>query len=189
MPEWFTPLLRVLVAIPSLGNCSTRKTSCQRLETALAMAQPITPPPIIRMLAWSINPFYSCALFMDINFIEKRFAFDEARLRAIVNRIHRVLFFLVMIAPERGRAVDTVFVQRVEKNVKGREFLLVVVVISGDASKRLKTRLLRRLPVAHHFNDGVPAGNLDVFLALARRTCRPHFIVHAATRASCRERV
>src|SRR5229473_717646 len=159
MPEWFTPLLRVLVAMPSLGNCSTRKTSCQRFETALAM-----PQPMIRMLAWSMNSFYPCALFMNIDFIEKRFAFDEARLRAIVNRIHRVLFFLVMIAPERGRAVDTVFVQRVEKNVKGREFLLVVVVISGDASKRLKTRLLRRLPVAHHFNDGVPAGNLDVFL-------------------------
>src|SRR5260370_12513244 len=58
MPEWSTPLLRVLVAIPSLGNCSTRKTSCQRFETASAMAQPITPPPMIRMLAWSMNSEY-----------------------------------------------------------------------------------------------------------------------------------
>src|SRR6266851_1734883 len=186
MPEWFTPLLRVLVAIPSLGNCSTRKTSCQRLETALAMAQPITPPPIIRMLAWSINPFYSCALFMDINFIEKRFAFDEARLRAIVNRIHRVLFFLVMIAPERGRAVDTVFVQRVEKNVKGREFSLVVFVVARDARHRFEARVCRRFALAHHFDDGMATGNLDVFLALARRTRRAHFIVHAATCANDR---
>src|SRR5229473_515491 len=58
MPEWFTPLLRVLVAMPSFGNCSTRKTSCQRFDMALAMAQPITPPPMIRMLAWSMNSEY-----------------------------------------------------------------------------------------------------------------------------------
>src|SRR5258708_25652579 len=58
MPEWFTPLLRVLVAMPSFGNCSTRKTSCQRPETARAMAQPTTPPPIIRMLAWSMHSEY-----------------------------------------------------------------------------------------------------------------------------------
>ena len=35
MPEWLTPLLRVLVAMPSFGNCSTRKTSCQRSECLL----------------------------------------------------------------------------------------------------------------------------------------------------------
>src|SRR6267154_6053569 len=58
MPEWFTPLLRVLVAIPSFGYCSTRNTSCHRFETALAIAHPITPPPIIRMLAWSMNSEY-----------------------------------------------------------------------------------------------------------------------------------
>src|ERR1700687_1596346 len=55
MPEWMTPLLRVLVAMPSLGFCSTRKTSWERWETAWAMAQPITPPPMIRMLAWSMG--------------------------------------------------------------------------------------------------------------------------------------
>src|SRR5216684_3651447 len=181
MPEWFTPLLRVLVAIPSFGYCSTRNTSCQRFETALAIAQPITPPPIIRMLAWSINPFYSCALFMDIDFIEKRFAFDEARLCAVVNRIHRVLLFLVMIAPERGRAMEAIFVQSVEKNVKGREFSLVVFVVARDARHRFEARVGRRFALAHHFDNGVPAGNLDVFLALASRTRRAHFIVHAAT--------
>src|SRR6267378_5316227 len=58
MPEWFTPLLRVLVAIPSLGNFSTRNTSCQRFDTALAMAHPMTPPPIIKMLAWSMKSEY-----------------------------------------------------------------------------------------------------------------------------------
>src|SRR5882762_4906531 len=58
MPEWFTPLLRVLVAIPSLGNFSTRNTSCQRFDTALAMAHPMTPPPTIKMLAWSMKSEY-----------------------------------------------------------------------------------------------------------------------------------
>src|SRR5713101_994453 len=58
MPEWITPLLRVLVAMPTLGNCSTRKTSCQRFETASAIAQPMTPPLIIRMLAGSMKTEY-----------------------------------------------------------------------------------------------------------------------------------
>src|SRR6266852_659478 len=55
MPEWITPLFRVLVAMPSFGFCSTRNTSSHRCETACAIAQPITPPPIIRMFAWSIK--------------------------------------------------------------------------------------------------------------------------------------
>src|SRR5712664_3652869 len=47
--------VREPVAIPSLGNFSTRNTSCHRFDTASAMAQPMTPPPIIKMLAWSMN--------------------------------------------------------------------------------------------------------------------------------------
>src|SRR5229473_2288617 len=50
-----TPLLRVLVAIPTLGNCSTRNTSSQRRDAAHAIAHPTTPPPMIRMFARSIT--------------------------------------------------------------------------------------------------------------------------------------
>jgi len=45
-------LLRVLVAMPA-SEIARQKKSCQRSETARAMAQPITPPPMIRILAWS----------------------------------------------------------------------------------------------------------------------------------------
>src|ERR1700676_2371272 len=57
MPEWMTPLLRVLVAMPTRGFCSTRKTSGYFSERACAMAQPITPPPMIRTWACSIALF------------------------------------------------------------------------------------------------------------------------------------
>src|SRR5258708_25607240 len=53
MPEWMTPLLRVLAPIPNFGICSARKTSLQRCDTARATAQPTTPPPIITMFARS----------------------------------------------------------------------------------------------------------------------------------------
>jgi hypothetical protein len=53
MPEWITPLLRVLAPIPNFGICSTRKTSLQRRDTARATAQPTTPPPMMTMFARS----------------------------------------------------------------------------------------------------------------------------------------
>src|ERR1700722_1147860 len=53
MPECMTPLLRVLVAIPTLGNCSSTKTSGMRAESSRAMAQPTTPPPMMTTFARS----------------------------------------------------------------------------------------------------------------------------------------
>src|SRR5580700_8913038 len=120
MPECTTPLLRELVAMPSLGYCSTRKTSCQRAETARAMAHPTTPPPIIKMLAWSMDLFYAPTLSVRIDFVEKRFAFGKSRLRSVVHRINRVPLFLVMIAPQRSRTGHPVFIQRIKENVKRR---------------------------------------------------------------------
>src|SRR5579859_5180248 len=144
MPEWITPLLRELVAIPSFGFCSTRKTSCQRAETARAMAQPTTPPPIIKMLAWSIRPFYPRALSMHIDFIEECLAFRKPGLCSVVNCVDRMLFFFIMISPERCRAVRAVLIQRIKENVERRELFLVVVVIMSHARQRLKARLFGR---------------------------------------------
>src|SRR5580704_11530744 len=137
MPECTTPLLRELVAMPSLGFCSTRKTSSHRLETARAIAQPTTPPPIIRMFAWSINPFYPRTLSVRIDFVEEWFAFRQTRLRSIVHSINRVLRLLVVIAPQRSRPVHSIFIQRIEENVKRRELFLVIVVVVRDARQRL----------------------------------------------------
>src|SRR4029077_13560011 len=175
MPEWMTPLLRELVAMPSLGFCSTRKTSCQRAETARAIAQPTTPPPMIRMLAWSMNLFYPRALSVGIDLVEERLALRKPRLRAVMDGINRVLLFLIMIAPQRGRAVRAVFIQRVKENVKRRELFLVVIVIVCDQRQRFETRFFGRFPASHHLDDGVPARNLDIFFAFARRARRADF--------------
>src|SRR5579864_1350911 len=172
--------------MPSLGFCSTRKTSCHRVETARAIAHPTTPPPIITMLAWSINRSYPRKLAMRIDFVEEWFAFRKPRLRPIMHRIHRVPLFLVMIAPQRRSAVHPILIQRIEENVKRRQLLLVVVVIARNTRKRLEASLLRRFPAPHHLNNRVPAGNFDVFFAFARRARRAHLIVHTASRPNNR---
>src|SRR5208282_3085232 len=96
MPEWITPLLRVLVDIPSFGNCSTKKTSCQRLDTAAAIAQPTTPPPIITMLVSSMflqnttGEFRACLTFVP-DFVKVSFARHQLRLCSVMHREHRHL--------------------------------------------------------------------------------------------------
>src|SRR3970040_2172951 len=55
MPEWTTPLLRVLVAMPSLGICSRRKTSSECAASSQASAQPTTPPPMMTTFARSMG--------------------------------------------------------------------------------------------------------------------------------------
>src|SRR6267143_10286 len=245
MPEWFTPLLRVLVAMPSFGNCSTRKTSCQRFDTALAMAHPMTPPPIIKMLAWSMNSEYrkykeekrkllaqkfgfsiilvvyssvvsrkyleitSAVCFLSVtsvlsvnsvlsicptpsrllvptNCVKERRARHQPRLASVVHRVRSLFACFISIAPQRSRPVHPVLVDRVEVNVKRPELPLVVLVVARDAAHGFQAGVRRRLALAHHFDDGVPARNLDVLLALAGRACRPHFIVHAAARPNDR---
>src|SRR5271170_2913526 len=180
MPECTTPLLRELVAIPSLGFCSTRKTSSHRAETARAIAQPTTPPPMIRMFASSIAPFYPRKLSMRIDFVEERFAFRQPHLRAIVHCIHGVSRFLVMVAPQRCCSMHAVLIQCIKENVKRRELFLVVVVVVRDARQRLKTGILRRLSQPHHFDNSVSAADLDIFFALPGRAGSTDFIVHKA---------
>src|SRR5271163_324185 len=159
MPECTTPLLRELVAIPSLGFCSTRKTSSQRAETARAIAQPTTPPPTIRMFAWSMNLFYPRALSMCIDFVEEGLTFRQPRLRSIMHGINGVPLFFVVVAPQRSRAVHPVLIQRIKENVKRREFCLVVVVVVRDARQRFETSLLGRFSQPHHLYNRVPAAD------------------------------
>src|ERR1700738_387956 len=97
-----TPLLRVLVAMPSLGNCSTRKTSCHSRESASAIAQPRRPPPMMRMLVWSMGT--DCSLkslgFLAADFVEEGFAGHQASLGAVVNCIGSILRSFVAVAPQ-----------------------------------------------------------------------------------------
>src|SRR4029077_12666500 len=149
MPEWITPLFRVLVAMPSLGFCSTRNTSSHRCETACAIAQPITPPPTIKMLARSIFPasFVSFSTFVTSllhyfaflrtsKLIEKRLALHQLRFTPIMHGVLRPLPHFVSIAPQRGAAVHSILVQRVKVDVKGPQFLLVVLVVVRHARHR-----------------------------------------------------
>src|SRR5271167_3064292 len=127
MPEWMTPLLRLLVAMPNLGNCSIRKRSGQRRESASAMAQPTTPPPMIKMLTWSIpyaedfcGTFTTRVLtFLMADFIEESLARFEVRLGAVVHGKLSAFGGLVAIFPERGTAVFALFIQGVEIKVEG----------------------------------------------------------------------
>src|SRR6266849_9375865 len=100
--------------------------------------------------------------------------------------IRSLFAWFVAIAPERCSAVHAVLVEGVEIYVKRPEFFLVVLVVAGDAAQRFEAGVRGRFALAHHFDDGMAAGNLDVFLALARRTRGAHFIVHEAARANDR---
>src|SRR5216683_2023622 len=169
MPEWITPLFRVLVAMPSFGFCSTRNTSSHRCETACAIAQPITPPPIIRMFAWSMKksrrfsaslfPYFltSFLLLTAPHFIEIRLALRKLRFASIVHCVLRPLAHLISVSPQRSASVGAVFVQRVEVNVECPQFFLVIFVVARDARQRFQARIRRRFSLPHHFNDGVAA--------------------------------
>src|SRR5712664_2407798 len=90
---------------------------------------------------------------------------------------------VVGVLPKRGGAVHAVFVQRVKENVEGGEFLFVVVVVAGDAGHGFEAGVSGRHAFAHHFDDGVAAGDFDVFFAFAGGAGSADFVVDAAAGA------
>src|SRR5579864_3759466 len=152
MPEWITPLLRVLVAMPNLGFCSTRNTSSHRCETACAIAHPITPPPMIKMLARSIKESRRPRVFRYVvtslghyfaflsasDLIEKRLALHKFRFTPVMHGVLRALPRFVSIAPQRSAAVHSILVERVKVDVKRPQFLLVVLVVVRHARHRFQ---------------------------------------------------
>src|SRR5260370_32442513 len=90
---------------------------------------------------------------------------------------------VVRVLPKRSGAVDTVFAQRVKKDVEGGELLFVVVVVAGDAGHGFEAGVGGRHAFAHHFNDRVAAGDFDVFFAFAGGASSADFVIDAAARA------
>src|SRR4029077_3721707 len=90
---------------------------------------------------------------------------------------------VVGVLPERDGAVCAIFVQRVEEDVEGGEFLFVVVVVAGDAGHRFEASVGGRHALAHHFDDGVTAANFDVFFAFAGGAGGADFVIDIAARA------
>src|SRR5229473_3444666 len=91
--------------------------------------------------------------------------------------------FVVGVLPKRGGAVRAVFVQRVEKDVEGGELLFVVVVVVRDAGHGFEAGVGGRHAFAHHFDDGVAAGDFDVFFAFPCGAGGADFVIDAAARA------
>src|SRR6266568_682546 len=118
--------------------------------------------------------------------VEVGLARSQAGFSAVVDRVGGLLVFFVSIAPQRSGAVHAVLVERVKINMKSPEFFLVVVVVVRNARQRFHARIGGRHALAHHFDDGVAAGNFYVFLAFASRARRADFVVHAAARADDR---
>src|SRR5713101_1375770 len=118
--------------------------------------------------------------------VEVGLARSQAGFRAVVDRVGGLLVFFVSIAPQRSGAVHAIFIESVKIDVESPEFFLVVFVVVSDASQCFKTCLFWRHSFAHHFDDGVAAGNFYVFLAFASRARRTDFIVHATARADDR---
>src|SRR6266852_7660373 len=90
---------------------------------------------------------------------------------------------VVRVLPKRGGAVHAVFVERVKKDVEGGEFLLVVVVVVRDAGHGFEAGVGGRHAFAHHFDDGVAAGDFDVFFAFPCGAGGADFVIDAAARA------
>src|SRR5260221_11049212 len=97
------------------------------------------------------------------DFVEVGGAFGEFGFGAVVDGVHGLFFGFVAIAPERSGAVDAVFVARVEIDVEGAEFFLVVLVMARDAGGGFEGGGLRRFSLAHHLDNLVAAGSLVVF--------------------------
>src|SRR5271155_1329651 len=171
MPEWITPLLRGLVDIPSFGNCSTRKTSCQRCDRAAAMAQPTTPPPMIRTSTLSMTLQNTSErtgwqlILLVANFIEEILAGFQARFGTVMNGDMRDAVSIAGGLPKRRSAVLTIFVEGIVGKLEGAEFLFVSVVITHNPAEHFKASVRRFRASSHQLHRRVAAGNFDIFLA------------------------
>ena len=81
-------------------------------------------------------------LFGQCGFVEERDAGGEPRLRAVMDGVLRGAL-VIEIAPKGSCAVDAVFIQCVEENVEGFQFLFVVFIVVSYAVQRFEASIRR----------------------------------------------
>src|SRR5229473_1598481 len=99
------------------------------------------------------------ALLVAADFVEEGLAGNEAGFRAVMHGIRSLLARFVAVAPERSGAMRAVFVDSVEIDMEGAEFLFVVFVVVLDARQSFHAGIRGRFPLTHHFNNGVSAAD------------------------------
>src|SRR3990170_1134018 len=168
MPEWTTPLLRVLVAMPSLGICSRRKTSSECAASSQASAQPTTPPPMMTTFARSMG--FRCPSVKDSRDAPEgkpRRGSGVPQRQEVLRALHRLLETLqellqVRVAPDeidfRGIDDEQIGGRVAEEKVfvGARHFFNVFERDAGFAGRRLlghplTEHLGRGLQVDHQF--------------------------------------
>src|ERR1700723_4079421 len=68
-------------------------------------------------------------------------------------------------APEGDAGVGAIFANDVVLHIEEADFGHVAVVVTHDAAEGFQSGFLRSVPLAHELDDGVSAGDLDVFFA------------------------
>src|SRR5215471_11442126 len=86
--------------------------------------------------------FRASRLLIAAGFVEEGLAGHESCLGAVVDSVGSLLFFIA-VTPERSGAMHAVFVERIEVNMEGAEFFLVVSVVVRDAAQRFHARIRR----------------------------------------------
>src|SRR5215831_15532605 len=138
----------------------------------------VHPRPVSEVLV----PLRESWLLVTARFVEEGLARDQARFPTVMDGIGSLFAGFIAVAPQRGGPVNAVFVDGVKIEMESVELLLVVFIVVGDTPEGFQACVRRGFPLAHHFDNAVPAANLDVFFALASGTRRAHFIVDVAAR-------
>jgi len=86
--------------------------------------------------------------------------------------------------PERSAGEFTVTAKRVEADVELQELGAVAIEVACDSFERIQASFFGRHAVAHVFDNGVRASDLDVFFATSGRACRAYVLVAIAASAN-----
>ena len=126
---------------------------------------------------------FTVALIIAAGALKQRRAGHGFRFGTVMHGVANRLA-IGMGRPQRGRAVDAVFIQRVKLEIEHFQARLVEVVVADDAMERLKTRVGRRHSMTHHFDDRVASRDLNVFLAAPSRTRAADILIEKKSRAN-----
>src|SRR5215469_9905622 len=85
--------------------------------------------------------------------------------------------------PHTYARIGPIFAQDVIDHADVFHLSHIIVVIAGNSFERIHPRFFRRHSLSHVFHDGMCAGYLDVFFAIARGPGRTYILVAVTTGA------